>query len=179
MSALRSIVETVLEITTTSNRNALQSVLRKIVDSFLNVWIEHRQGLRLSTLELVSSSREWEQLCSFIREYGGDLFSTETLHLETIRSILNRTTDGWLQALGEQETSEGIGATLLADIEKGSIERERAARLLEITLQSVAENYDAYREYDATSTLSDYGENLYIFLECARLASIINALPGV
>jgi hypothetical protein len=167
--ALRSIVETVLETATTANRGALESVLKKIVDSFLNVWIEHSQGLRLSTLELVTTTREWEQLYSFIREYGGDLFTTETMHLDTIRSILNRTTSGWLQAMAEQDSSEGIGATLLADIEKGAIERKEAARLLEIALQSVAENYDAYREYDATSTLSDYGENLHIFLQCARL----------
>ena len=166
--ALRSVVETVMDISTASNREAFHSVLRKIVDSFLNVWIEHSQGLRLSTLELVSGSREWEQLCSFIREYGGDLFTTDTMHLESIRGILNRGVAVWLQALAEQE-SEMIGATLLADIEKGTIERERAARLLETALQSVAENYDAYREYDATSTLSDYGENLHIFLECVRL----------
>jgi hypothetical protein len=41
--------------------------------------------------------------------------------------------------------------------------------MLEIILQAVVENYEEYRDYNTTTTQSDYGENLYVLLDFLRL----------
>jgi hypothetical protein len=41
--------------------------------------------------------------------------------------------------------------------------------MLETVLQAVVENYDEYRDYNTTTTQSDYGENLFVLLDFLRL----------
>ena len=49
------------------------------------------------------------------------------------------------------------------------IEREEAERWLQFTLQVVVENYEEYKDYNTTTTQSDYGENLHVLLDFLRL----------
>ena len=60
---------------------------------------------------------------------------------------------------------------LLDDLGR-SVRREDAVRRLEIVLQAVVENYEEYKDYNTTTTQSDYGENLHILLDFLRLKAI-------
>ena len=45
-------------------------------------------------------------------------------------------------------------------------------RRLEIVLHAVVENYEEYKDYNTTTTQSDYGENLHVLLEFLRLKAV-------
>ena len=49
------------------------------------------------------------------------------------------------------------------------VTREEVEPRLRIVLQAVVENYEEYKDFNATTTQSDYGENLFILLEFLRL----------
>jgi hypothetical protein len=57
---------------------------------------------------------------------------------------------------------------LLDELDRG-IRREDAIRRMEIVLQAIIENYEEYKDYNTTTTQSDYGENLHVLLEFLRL----------
>ena len=149
-----------------SEDGPLASALRQMADSFRTLWVDHSIGLRLSTLESVLEREEWDELRTFIKEYGSDLFTVRFLSLSNIRGILAQGTANWLdrQAL---ETDEPL--KLVAAFSEGKADRVRLARLFEVVLQSLVEHYDEYRDYNTTTTQSDYGENLYILLDFMRL----------
>src|SRR5205807_9871351 len=56
---------------------------------------------------------------------------------------------------------------LVEDLDR--IGRDLAVRRLEIVLRAVVENYEEYKDYNTTTTQSDYGENLHVLLEFLRL----------
>src|SRR5262249_59128324 len=49
------------------------------------------------------------------------------------------------------------------------IARPEAERRLQCILQTLVENYEEYKDYNTTTTQSDYGENLHILLDFLRL----------
>ena len=57
---------------------------------------------------------------------------------------------------------------LIDDLDR-SMPRADAERFLQIILQTLIENYDHLRDYNATTTQSDYGENLYRLFDYLRL----------
>ena len=50
--------------------------------------------------------------------------------------------------------------------------REEPCDFLELMLQAVVENYEEYKDYNTTTTQSDYGENLHVLLEFLRLKAL-------
>jgi hypothetical protein len=55
------------------------------------------------------------------------------------------------------------------DWASGDIDRGRTARAAEVVLQALVEHYDEYRDYNTTTTQSDYGENIHILLDFLRV----------
>ena len=51
----------------------------------------------------------------------------------------------------------------------GNLDRTRTARAAEVVLQALVEHYDEYRDYNTTTTQSDYGENIHILLDFLRV----------
>ena len=146
----------------------LASALRQVADSFQGLWVDHSVGLRLSTLESVLDADDWEQLRAFVRTYGGDLFTVRFLTLSNVRGILGQGTAAWL----DREAAQGDPDNrpkLVEDWADEKADRTKAARQFEVVLQSLVEHYDEYRDYNTTTTQSDYGENLYILLDFLRL----------
>ncbi len=142
------------------------AALRQMADSFRTLWVDHSIGLRLSTLETVLDADDWDDLHDFVREYGGDLFTVRFLTLSNIRGILGQGTANWLD---RQAVEADPRPKLVAAAAEGEIDKARAARQFEVVLQSLVEHYDEYRDYNTTTTQSDYGENLYILLDFLRL----------
>ncbi|MFO0847381.1 MAG: hypothetical protein U0871_02315 [Gemmataceae bacterium] len=145
----------------------LATALRQVADAFHTLWVDHSVGLRLSTLEAVLDKDDWTELRQFVRTYGGDLFTVRFLTLSNIRGILAQGTAAWLDRQAEQ--GDDPRPKLVEEWAADELDKPKAARLFELVLQSLVEHYDEYRDYNTTTTQSDYGENLYILLDFLRL----------
>jgi hypothetical protein len=143
----------------------LQTALKRVTDPYLVLWVEHSQTLRLSVLESVQSAVEWERLRGFVQRYGPELFTAGFLNLASLRSVLHRGVSAWLDELPRADDPPEKFLDELDD----KLPRAQAVRMLETVLQAVVENYDEYRDYNTTTTQSDYGENLFVLLDFLRL----------
>ena len=146
----------------------LATALRQVAESFHALWLEHSQSLRLSALEPVLDRTDWDHLKQFVRTYGGDLFTVRFLTLSNVRGILGQGAAAWLDREVTSGDADGR-PKLVSDWEAGTLDKPRAARQFETVLQALVEHYDEYRDYNTTTTQSDYGENLYILLDFLRL----------
>ena len=171
-TALRGVVETLLDAAGPWPEEPLHpasELLFPIVEAFQRLWLQHSQSLRLSILETLQDEEDWEAIRCFIRKYGSDLFTVQFLVLSNMRGIIARGTAAWLDS--EAARAEEKRPRLVEDWAERRIDRNHHARILEWILQALIEHYDEYRDYNATTTQSDYGENLHIFLDFLRLKS--------
>lgn len=150
--------------------STLADTLRTIAESFYKIWVEHSQSLRLSSLENYTEASAWNDLKQFVSQYGGDLFTVPFLTLANIRGIIGQGVANWLDRQSKSGELDHRPA-LLDDWEAGKVDRRYTAKLMETVLQALVEHYDEYRDYNTTTTQSDYGENLYILLDFLRLVS--------
>ncbi len=146
---------------------ALVDVLDTLTTPFLALWIDHARSLQLSTLETIRSETDWAALRDFIKRYGGDLFDTRFLTLGNIRGILHRGIATWLEYM--RENPDPLHPVKLLDDLGERISLEQAASRLHVILQAVVENYEEYKDFNATTTQSDYGDRLHILLDFLRL----------
>ncbi|MCS7015458.1 MAG: hypothetical protein NZM42_04975 [Gemmatales bacterium] len=142
-------------------------LLQALANRFGKLWHQHSQSVRLSILETIPEPSEWQELIRFIRRYGRDLFQPKFLTLANIRGILHRGVIPWLEAL-RRENASAAPILLLEEIDH-RISREKAGRFLEIILQALADNFEEFKDYNATTAQSDYGENLHLLMEFLRL----------
>ena len=145
----------------------LAGALRQAADSFHSLWVDHSGGLRLSALEAMLDKDDWAELREFVRTYGGDLFSVRFLTLSNVRGILGQGAAHWLDR--QAESGDDPRPKLVEAWDAGTLDKGKTARLFEVVLQSLVEHYDEYRDYNTTTTQSDYGENLYTLLDFLRL----------
>jgi hypothetical protein len=58
---------------------------------------------------------------------------------------------------------------LIDDLDEEKVPRERVQQQLQLILQAVVENYEEYKDYNTTTTHSDYGDHLHMLLDFLRL----------
>lgn len=173
-TALRRVVEVLLDAaaqwdeTRSVGTVAFTNVLREIAKSFLDLWSSHSQMLRLSTIEALSGDDDWRQLRDFIRKYGRPVFTSHFMLLGNLRGILHRGVEPWLDSLREQDGDE-VPTKLLEDLENEVLDRDQVKRWIEIVLHTIEEHYEEYRDYNTTTTQSDYGDNLAVLIDFLRL----------
>ena len=148
------------------SHTVLFDCIEMLTESMLILWLEHSKTLRLSVLEKVLDKSSWEKLVEFIKNYGGGLFTQQFLHLANIRAILHQGVDHWLTQV--QQSSRDPDLRLFDELGH-VLPRQKAVRYLTLVLESVIENYNEYRDYNTTTTQSDHGESLYMFLDFLRL----------
>lgn len=151
-----------------SEDGPLAAALKQISESYQKLWLEHSQTLRLSSLEAVLDQSEWTELREFIKTYGGDLFTVRFLTTANVRGVLGQGAAEWLDREVVQGDSDPRPKLVDAWAD-ATIDKTRAARHFETVLSALLEHYDEYRDYNTTTTQSDYGENLYILLDFLRL----------
>lgn len=145
----------------------LPGVLERLIQPFLPLWAEHSRTLRVAMLEAVPTETEWVALKTFLQRYGRELFTVRFLALGNLRGILHRGVGAWLDYLREHpDPLQPL--TLLEDLDR-VIPRAEAERRLQTILQTLIENYEIYKDYNATSPQSDYGENLAFLFDFLRL----------
>jgi hypothetical protein len=172
-TALAGVVETLLAAAADWGDEAgpdgpLATMLFKIAEEFQKLWNEHSQSLRLSVLEAVADDADWDAVRTFVTTYGSDLFTVPFLGLSNMRGILARGVAAWLDHAVEHGDAEKR-PKLVDAWEEGKLDRTRTARSAELVLQALVEHYDEYRDYNTTTTQSDYGENIHILLDFLRL----------
>jgi hypothetical protein len=171
-AAYQSVVECVAEssaawASTPDADRDLVTLLESLTAPFLTLWIEHSRSLQLSCVEAVRSDRQWEALRAFIKNYGRDLFQARFLTVANLRGILHHGVGAYLDSLAENpDPLHPI--KLMEDLDK-RIKREDAVACLQQVLEAVLENYEEYKDYNSTTALSDYGDNLHVLLDFLRL----------
>jgi hypothetical protein len=171
-AAYQAVIESVVESAPSwgsehDSDEELVAVLERLTGPFLSLWMEHSRSLQLSVLETLTGESEWRAVQAFVQRYGSDLFHARFMTLANIRGILHRGVGAYLDYL--RDNPDPLRPIRLLDELDRGIHREDAIRRLEIVLQAVIENYEEYKDYNTTTTQSDYGENLHVLLEYLRL----------
>ncbi|HEY1068799.1 MAG TPA: hypothetical protein VGE52_21935, partial [Pirellulales bacterium] len=138
-------------------------------EGFATQWLQHSQSVRLSVVERISDEPAWKRIVELIRNYGKEIFVTQFVNLGHLRSVLHQGLANYIAVLMENEDPDEI-PELFRELGK-SLPREQTLADVELIMESVAENYDHYKDYNSTTTQSDSGDNLYIFLDFLRLKS--------
>jgi hypothetical protein len=152
--------------------SAIVDYLLQISMPLLDFWIAHSKQIRISPVEAIIEDDYWNEIKLFIQRYGHDIFMQQNMGFGNIRAILHQGVGHYLQALLKIKKEDGeveMAAKLLEDLEKRRINRTVAANKLEIILESIAENYSEYVDYNSTTTHSDHGEKLYMLLDMLRV----------
>ena len=142
-------------------------LLEKLTETLLGSWLAHSRTLRLSVLETASDEESWNRLVEFVKEYGDPIFTQGFLKLGNIRAILHQGVGHWLNRLiGDPD--EQIGTALLEDL-GDKLPFQIAERNLSIVFEAILDHHSEYRDYNITTTQSDRGDLIYMFLDFLRL----------
>ncbi len=168
-ACLQAVVETVVAAAQRDKVASARMVdqLEDVAAPFLHVWQDHSQTLRVGALEMVASDKDWNKLLAFIQRHGRDLFNDRFLSFANVRGILHQGVGAYFDARLQNPDAEGT-PQLIEELGK-SIARADAERYLQVVLQAVLENYEHLRDFNATTTQSDYGENLHVLMRFLRL----------
>ncbi len=171
-AAFQATIESVIESAETwtgeeASDAHLVEILERLTEPFLKLWIDHSRTLQLSVLETIGSETDWRKLQEFVQRYGADLFHSRFMTLGNLRGILHRGVSNYLDDL--HDNPDPLHPIRLLDDLDRTVRRSDAVRWLEVVLQAIVENYEEYKDYNTTTTQSDYGENLYVLLEMLRL----------
>ncbi|GIW82154.1 MAG: hypothetical protein KatS3mg105_3961 [Gemmatales bacterium] len=145
----------------------LADQLEKVTTPFIRLWLDHSRTLQLSSLEVVRDDVEFAKLKNFIERYGRDLFHPRFMSFGNLRGVLHSGIDNYLDHLAENPDPLHPIA-LIEDLDR-DIARDDAEDHLETILLAILENYEEYKDYNATTPQSDYGENLHTLLDFLRL----------
>jgi hypothetical protein len=151
---------------------ALVDYMEQIIEELLDFWISHSKQIRISPIESLLDHRSWHEVKQFIQRYGHDIFTQQNMGFGNLRAILHQGVEQYLRSLlkiKKEDDDVEIAAKLLDDLDKRRIDWRSAANTLEIILESIAENYSEYVDYNSTTTHSDHGEKLYMLLDMLRV----------
>jgi hypothetical protein len=170
-AAYQSVIESVVASAATwpetdGGDNALVELLDRVTAPFAGLWIEHSRTTQLSVLEGAPSGDDWQRLVAFIQKYGGELFHAWFMSLANLRGILHRGAGPYLDYL--RDNPDPLHPVRLVDEVDKDISRQDAIKWLQFVLEAVVENYEEYRDYNTTTSQSDYGENLHVLLDFLR-----------
>ncbi|MEW4455352.1 hypothetical protein AB1L30_21970 [Bremerella sp. JC817] len=147
--------------------NALVECLEHVTQNLLIVWLNHSRTLRLSAVEKFADPNQWKLVQAFIQRYGGDLFTQHFFNRGNIRSILHGGVETWIEKVRQQWPEDHW--PLFIQAMGTNINRTESIACFSMVIEAVLENFPEYRDYNSTTTQSDRGEYLYMFLDFLRL----------
>lgn len=183
--AFIGVIESVMESVPSWNEEEradrpLVELLRAVSRPFYRLWIEHSNGLHLASMERITSDEQLVPIREFIQKYGRDLFHAKFMTHDHLRGILDRGVTTYLDYLRDNPNpKEPI--KLIDDLaaetppEKSgwpldlTDRRDHVARYLEFILHVVLENYEEFKDYNATTAQAAYGENLHVLFDFLRV----------
>lgn len=144
-------------------------LLETLTETLLGSWLAHSQTLRLSPLEMVSDPKKWDHLVRFIKDYGDPVFTQMFLQLGNVRAILHQTVASWLKRAMEEGEDHLCDTRLFEDLENGLLPIKEADRWMTLVYESLIDHHTEYLDYNSTTTQSDRGDMVYMFLDFLRL----------
>lgn len=144
-------------------------LLEKLTETMLGSWLAHSQTLRLSPLETVIDPKKWEMLVGFIKQYGDPMFTQTFLQLGNVRAILHQGVQEWLQRAIDEGEDHLCDTQLFEDLDSGKLELKDAQRWITLVYESLIDHHAEYLDYNSTTTQSDRGDLVYMFLDFLRL----------
>ena len=142
--------------------------LETVTDSMMAAWLTHSETLRLSVVEKLNEESRWSRLVQFIERYGQGLFTQHFLLKPNARAILHQGVDVWLDKVCA--AYDDLDLRLFDELDK-AISKEEVVSALTLILEVVCENYNAYRDFNETTTQSDNGSLLYNLFDFLRLGA--------
>lgn len=149
----------------------LIDALVQVLDAYQWLWLEHSRTMRISAVDGVRKTAEWEEISDFIKRYGNDLFHASQLTLGNVRAILHNGVDWFLDYM-EEEQDPLHPIRLLEDLDSGVMDRDDAEWCLETVYSIIVDRFDRFLEYNTTTTQSDYGEMIFSLLDFLRLEAL-------
>lgn len=146
---------------------ALVECLEHVTQNLLIIWLNHSRTLRLSAVEKFTESGQWKLVQAFIQRFGNDLFTQHFFSRGNIRSILHGGVETWIEKVRQQWPEDHW--PLFIQSMGSDINRTESITCFSMILEAVLENFAEYRDYNSTTTQSDRGEYLYMFLDFLRL----------
>lgn len=143
--------------------------LELAADLLLPSWLDHSATTRISAMEIAMESRQWTRLKRFVRRYGGELFTQHFLGYGNLRALVSHGADAYLSSLLESPDQQEVPQTLVADLKAERISRREAVTWLNLIAEAVLERYAEYVDYNSSTTQSDRGSMLWMFLDFLRL----------
>ena len=148
----------------------LLDFIGQLVDRFQVPWLRHSSRTRLAAAESIEPEEVWQDVREFIADYGSELFAAPKLTLGHVRTILHQGTDWLLEHLESELDEDPLAESrLIDDLQSGTLDREHAARILQLIYQTIIDRYFRFIEYNTTTTQSDYGEKIHCLLDFLRL----------
>ncbi|MEO1618094.1 MAG: hypothetical protein AAFV88_19730, partial [Planctomycetota bacterium] len=144
-------------------------LVERLTETMLGSWLAHSQTLRLSPLETVNDPRAWKRLVEFTRKYGDPIFTQMFLQLGNVRAILHQGVSDWLQRVIDDKQPEIADMRLFQDIESGELELKDADRWITLVYETLIDHHGEYQDYNSTTTQSDRGDLVYMFMDFLRL----------
>ncbi len=144
-------------------------LLEQLTETMLGSWLAHSQTLRLSPLEAVSDPAKWERLVRFIRDYGDPIFTQTFLQLSNVRAVLHQGVAAWLQRAINEGDDQLAGTPFLDDLQSGILSVSEAERWTTLVYETLIDHHTEYLDYNSTTTQSDCGDLVYMFLDFLRL----------
>ncbi len=149
--------------------DSLIPLLERLTETMLASWLAHSQTLRLSPLETVTDPSKWGPLVEFIKEYGDPIFTQMYLQLGNVRAILHQGVGAWLERVVQEGDEQFCDTKLFEDLESGKLKISRAQRPIELVYEALLDHHAEYQDYNSTTTQSDRGDLVYMFLDFLRL----------
>ncbi len=144
-------------------------LLERLTETLLGSWLAHSQTLRLSPLEMVTDNNKWERLVEFIKSYGDPMFTQTFLQLGNVRAILHQGVAAWLERAMVDGEDHLCDTQLFADLESGKLAISEAEKWITLVYESLIDHHTEYLDYNSTTTQSDRGDLVYMFLDFLRL----------
>lgn len=144
-------------------------LLERLTETMLGSWLAHSQTLRLSPLEMVTDPKKWERLVQFVKAYGDPIFTQMFLQLGNVRAILHQGVAAWLQRAMEEGEDYLLETRLFEDLESGALQVGEAEKWMTLVYEALIDHHAEYLDYNSTTTQSDRGDMVYMFLDFLRL----------
>ena len=144
-------------------------LLERLTETMLASWLAHSQTLRLSPLESVTDPAKWDQMVAFIKTYGDPIFTQTFLQLGNVRAMLHQGVADWLDRAMQADDEHFRQTRLFADLEIKKLSVAQADRWMTLVYESLIDHHSEYLDYNSTTTQSDRGDLVYMFLDFLRL----------